>query len=245
MDWKIFTKAILDAELDNGTQPQILISLFKSAGYISRKEDGISEGTAKSWIAGTRHCKSSSYFPNNRLENPTGTFNFFRKRPNNKLKKLQEIFKECKTEDSPINCETDDLDIFCWSLVDQFLDLLKMQRIGTGGLQTSTNNPEMISNVNENKPDNEKIPSHENEIYPQYKNTGSHLSISRDYQICLCCKNWNNNTKLALKNISNEYGICKVLGQSTSGAENCICNKFTENYNRISLYDIYRKSHKI
>ena len=50
MTWDTFTKAIKDSELDSGTQAQILIKLFKRAGYINKKESDISETNAKKWI---------------------------------------------------------------------------------------------------------------------------------------------------------------------------------------------------
>ena len=129
MTLSTFTKAIEESELENGTQAQILISLFKSSGYISRTDDGISESTAKKWIDGTRNCKVSSYFPDNKLVNPEGAYKFFRRRPEDRLRKLQQIFRKEKDDNSPIDCETEDMDRFCWSLLNEFLDLLKFQRL--------------------------------------------------------------------------------------------------------------------
>lgn len=129
MTWSIFTNAIKESELGSGTPAQILIALFKRAGYCNKKEDGISEETAQSWISGKRNCKVYSYFPEGEISNPEEVYNFFRKRPEDKLEKLQEMFCEEKGVSDPVDCETKDMDRFCWSLVNQFLDLLGFQRL--------------------------------------------------------------------------------------------------------------------
>ncbi len=129
MTWGIFANAIKESGLESGTPAQILIALFKNAGYIPRTEDGISQSTAKKWIDGTRNCKASHYFPDNKLTNPEEAYKFFRRRPDNMVKNLQQIFRTEKDDDSPIDCETKDMDRFCWSLVNQFLDLLGFQRL--------------------------------------------------------------------------------------------------------------------
>ena len=77
MTWKTYTKAIHEAELESGTQDQILLKLFKRAGCINKKEDDISESTAKKWISGTRNCKVSTYFPARENVKTQALYNFF------------------------------------------------------------------------------------------------------------------------------------------------------------------------
>ncbi|HBV83382.1 MAG TPA: hypothetical protein DEB74_11465 [Lachnospiraceae bacterium] len=128
MTWKTYTKAIHEAELESGTQAQILIKLFKRAGCINKKEDDISESTAKKWISGTRNCKVSTYFPARENVKTQDLYNFFINRPPYKLVKLQEEIRSQKDDNSSVDCETKDRDRFCLSLVNQFLDLLGFER---------------------------------------------------------------------------------------------------------------------
>lgn len=125
MTWGIFTKAIEDVELEKGNQAQILCVLFARAG--SKRE--FTEQAAQSWIDGKRRCQPSRYFPEKTITNQKGAYDFFRRRPESKLKNLQQIFRQKKDVDSPIDCETEDMDRFCWSLVNQFLDFLGFQRL--------------------------------------------------------------------------------------------------------------------
>ena len=129
MTWKIYIDSIQEAELESGKPSQIIIALFKAAGYNNKKEDGISEAAADSWYSSRRKCKVYSYFPDGKLGRPEGVYKFFRNRPSDKLKELQNKFREKKDSSSPIDCETKDMDRFCWSLVNQFLDILEFQRL--------------------------------------------------------------------------------------------------------------------
>lgn len=105
---------------------KILLELFDQAGSAY----AISDSTAKSWLSGNRNCKASTHFPAGKID-ADSLFRYFRKRPDVKLKQLQQIFRtKANNElDSPIDTETDDLNVFCWSLVNQFLDLLGFQRV--------------------------------------------------------------------------------------------------------------------
>lgn len=123
-----FTKAIMDAELQCGTQENITLALIKRAGYINKKDDDISESTLKKWNNGGRKFNAHNYFPCRECVKIQEVNNFFRRRPEDRLKKLQQIFFEIIDEYSPIDCETQNMDIFCWSLVNQFLDLLGFER---------------------------------------------------------------------------------------------------------------------
>ena len=136
MTWGIFMSAMEEAELESGTQAQVLCNLFARAG--SKRE--FTEQTAQSWIDEKRHCQPSRYFSDKTITNPNGAYNFFRRRPESKLKNLQQIFRQKKDVDSPIDCETEDMDRFCWSLVNQFLDLLGFQRLELPGADISQEN---------------------------------------------------------------------------------------------------------
>ncbi len=244
MTLNTFTRAIEESELENGTQAQILISLFNSSGYIRKSEVGISESAAKKWIDGTRNCKASIYFPDNKLVNPEGAYKFFRSRPEGKLKKLQQIFIKVNDVDSPIDCETNDMDRFCWSVVNQFLDLLKFQRIDMPTLK-------IFSNINEEEIDG-NIDIEQSPIIfqkepllkenPQCINAGAQISIPQSCRVCFCCRNWNGDSKTLTGDIGDKYGECKALGKRVLASDGIGCDKFKENYNKITLYDIYRKN---
>lgn len=133
MTWKTFIDAIEKAELTKGTSPQIIIELFKAAGRMN----DFSEEAAKSWIRGTRNCQVSRYFPNGKIEHKNEAFKFFRGRPDKNLKELQKIFCEINDADSPIDLKTDNMDIFCLSLLNQFLDLLGFQRLNWDDISTN------------------------------------------------------------------------------------------------------------
>ncbi len=126
MTWKDFIAPIHESGISGDASYKILLGLFKRAGSI----DDVPEVTIKSWLSGNRNCKVSTYFPTGKIDTKN-LFRYFRNRPDSKLKQLQQIFRAGKNTDydSPINVETADLDTFCWSLVNQFLDLLKFERI--------------------------------------------------------------------------------------------------------------------
>ena len=140
MTWGTFAKAIRDAQIIKGALWSIIDDLFKAAGCTTE----LTEAAVKSWIYGRRNCYSITYFPNKVIDNKK-VFYFFRKRPEKKLQDLQKIFQEKADPDSPIDIKTHDLDVFCWSLVNQFLDLLEFQRVdipeSTPSAEGSENTP--------------------------------------------------------------------------------------------------------
>ena len=140
MTWKTFANSIKKSKLMDGNPARIVIALFESAGYISKKEDGLTEETVRKWFSDDNRCHGFNYFPNGNLENSQGTYKFFRNRPDSKLKNLQKIFRENKDNDSPIDCETKDMDRFCWSLVNQFLDKLGFPRLDMPALDMTLEN---------------------------------------------------------------------------------------------------------
>lgn len=135
MTWKDFISPICESKITSNTAQKTLLNLFKRA----EAENEISDATAKSWLYGKRNCKTSRYFSEGAV-NVEGLFSYFRSRPNNKIRQLQQIFRKNEDIDpnSPIDIKTEDLDIFCWSLVNQFLDLLGLQRVNMPCTDAST-----------------------------------------------------------------------------------------------------------
>ena len=125
MKWADFIGAIARTKFNNDSQPKILINLFTRAGSMAE----VYESTAKSWINGIRECKVSTYFPNGKIENEPEVFKFFKNRPINKLQQLQNEMRDVTDVYDAVNCLTDDMDLFCWSLVNQFLDILGFPRL--------------------------------------------------------------------------------------------------------------------
>ncbi len=123
--WKDYIHTIRDADLVKDSEPKIICHLFNKA----KCKYGCSESAAKRWLDGSRNCQANRYFPDNKLNDAQALFRFFRQRPESKLKKVQDVFKEMADTDSSIDIETDDMDSFCWSLVNQFVDLLGFQRL--------------------------------------------------------------------------------------------------------------------
>lgn len=121
---------MIDAKIASGSKAKILILLFSRAGYVTDQDHNISISAATCWINGSRPCRGLKYFPNNQLNDLIGIYRFFRYRQEDKLLALQQILSKKKDDYSPIDCETKDMDIFCWSLINQFLDLIELPRVG-------------------------------------------------------------------------------------------------------------------
>lgn len=126
MNWKDYIKSIQASGIVDGSLETIMTNLFDIAGCVYDP----SLEAVKSWLSGRRNCKGSTYFPKGTI-NAEAVFRYFRKRPPDRLHSLQAIFKNqiAPDADSPIDVKTKDLDLFCWSLVNQFLDLIKFERV--------------------------------------------------------------------------------------------------------------------
>lgn len=269
MTWGTFANSIKEAELVSGTPAQIIIALFKSAGYI-RKEEGLNEGTVNKWIAGERKCKVSSYFPDGELVNPEGAYKFFRNRPGDKLEELQKILRQKKDSDSPIDCETKNMDRFCWSLVNQFIDILGFQRLdipisaeplncesiggnikmGGGSDKNMSDIIGEIVTVNESKCSKnssaEQISTTSFEKNMNQKissdiNAVSEIAFPKDCKVCYCCKNWKGDTRINHEKIDEKYGECIVYGKWVRATEGNHCDRFRGNESTAFLYQIKRK----
>lgn len=121
MTWRIFARTISNTKFVNYSQWKIILCLFQEAGV--KKEEEPLEKTIRSWLEGRRNCNGARYFPSCKINNKK-VFQFFRKMPEETLKELQRNFKTTEDFNTPIDVNTDNLDQFCWSLVNQLLDLL-------------------------------------------------------------------------------------------------------------------------
>lgn len=135
MTWKDYIIPIRKSGISSDAAHKILRNIFKQAGNTY----DFSDETAKKWLSGERQCKASKYFPTGCVD-ATSLFRYFRNRPNDKLCQLQQLFREGESfnASSPIDVKTDNWDVFCWSLVNQFLDLLKFQRVDIPHTDIST-----------------------------------------------------------------------------------------------------------
>lgn len=124
MTWKTFIEPIHDILLESMSEATILTDIFIAAGR--QKEFDVS--SAYNWLSGRRKCKAIAYFPNG-IINYKEVFNYFKKRPKEKLQSLQGVFRKQKDESSPIDVHTNKVNLFCLSLVNQFLVLLGFQLI--------------------------------------------------------------------------------------------------------------------
>lgn len=133
MTWKDFIVPIRESGIFGDASYKILLELFEQAG----SKIDIPDVTAKSWLSGYRKCKASAHFPAGKIDTKS-LFRYFRNRPDGKLKQLQQMFRarENVALDSPIDVKTNNMDIFCWSLVNQFLDMLKFKRVNTPNIET-------------------------------------------------------------------------------------------------------------
>lgn len=126
MTWRIFARTICDSKFINCKQWEIIFFLFQAAGVKEGKKP--LEKTIRSWLENRRNCNGKHYFNGNKIDN-IKVFQFFRKIPEEKLWGIQNEFKKNIDASSPIDVNTDNLDLFCWSLLNQFLDLLGFLRV--------------------------------------------------------------------------------------------------------------------
>lgn len=124
MTWGIFADTIYSVGLlgQNQSKAKIIALLFSAAGTMAE----CNTTATQKWINGSRNCKSTKYFPDAKLNNPDGVYQFFRNHSLDKIQELQKKFREIGGADSSIivDTKTHDMDEFCWSLVNQFLEIL-------------------------------------------------------------------------------------------------------------------------
>jgi hypothetical protein len=115
-----FVSAIVDSKITESKEKTV-IDLFNHAG--SAKE--FTEETARSWLNGKRRCKTSRYFPHNKLNNENGFINYFKSRAKTLRKVLIEAFRLIEN-DNIVECDEDDEDKFYRSLMYQFMAILNI-----------------------------------------------------------------------------------------------------------------------
>lgn len=243
MTWKDFFNTIKDSGLfGNIPAKQIIVRLFKAAG--SMKE--FSEDTAQSWIDNKRNCKTSKYFPNGKLNNESDAIKFFKNHPKDKLKELQQLFGKAGC-DSPIDLKTNDMDIFCKSLVNQFLDFLGLERMDIENSTDSSSSSASVFDIPISCDHQEEVPQNtitesdsksnvntEADMFPREDfDISAQISIPEKYYVCLYCKKWKGNIHDARECKDGVYGKCLLFQQEVLSSNRKICNKFNPAYERI------------
>jgi len=121
MTFNEYIEAIASVENTTIKKAIIVVDIFKAAGRVRQFE----EDTANSWLSGERNCQIRRYFPEGKINNVEGLFKYFRNRTGAFLKSLQEAFRPINT-DKIVQCNIDDMDKFCRSLVNQFTAIFNL-----------------------------------------------------------------------------------------------------------------------
>lgn len=66
------------------------------------------------------------------------------------------------------------------------------------------------------------------------------IGVPKNCQICLCCKNWEGDTKAAYQNCNGVHGLCKLFNERVISS-NTKCDKFVPNYAQARKYDMNKK----
>ena len=207
MTWRIFTNAIRDAKITNDVPWRIINDLFMEAGCTEE----LAEPTVRTWLNGKRNCDSRRYFPNKQIDHKR-VFAFFKNRSEEKLQKLQKIFQEIEDTNSPIDVKTGDLDVFCWSLVNQFLDLLGFQRIDI---------PHTESNLLLDSRSTSEI-----EVSPKKKPSIRSTILPHSEDCCYRCIHWNGNRKTFGAYMTPTYGYCFKYDRAKQVSSAVACEDF-------------------
>ena len=114
-----YIKRILESKISNNkSRAKILIELFDAAK--SKKE--VSASSAYKWMGAIRNPGISTYFPEGKKDfDEDDVYKYFRNRTDAQVEDLRKAFRGC---DGGIVKYEDDPDVFCRSLVDQFLAIL-------------------------------------------------------------------------------------------------------------------------
>jgi len=121
-----YTSAIISTNFFIGGQTQLIIDLFEAAGASAY----VGDDAAKSWVNGSRRCKTRFYFPSDEIDD-SGFINFIQSRTATSWRTLQEAFQS-KGNDSQtsadyiVNYTTDNQKIFYWSLLNQFQRIFRL-----------------------------------------------------------------------------------------------------------------------
>lgn len=214
MKWKDFITPIQKSGITSDAAYKIVLDLFKQAGSIN----DISEAAAKSWLSGNRNCKASTHFPSGEV-NTVCLFHYFRNRPDGKLQQLQQTFQAGKEldADSPIDRETDNMDVFCWSLVNQFLDLIGFQRIGIPHTDTPLETSYSSHSISSTDISAKRKLSIRSTILPH-----------ADKFCCYYCKFWSGDRETIGAHLTSTYGPCLKYGGERKLSSDIACKDFKE-----------------
>ena len=223
MIWNDFIKPIRQAGISYDAAWKILSQLFKLAGCV----DDFSEATAKKWLYGTRNCKVNIYFPTGNVDSKM-VFRYFRNRNDSKLQQLQRIFQEqlSSNSDSLIDTKTADLDIFCWSLVKQFLDLLNLQLIeihlGDSSIVAPPLDSQEIGQPNGELVEGLEQPSIRSKLLPHSD------------KCCFYCIYWNGNKATVSAYRSATYATCLKYNRENQLSSTAVCKSYKSDQSLIN-----------
>lgn len=205
------------------SRPQIVIELFEEAGA---NHSPIPLETAKSWLKpegkSHRKCRTQDYFPDGKL-NEDRLINYLQSNIDTSWRKLQELFCPINKE-GIVNVNTDKAEVFYWSLLNQFKNILKLPlfesdiRNATDGTFSSPEDA-TCEDTSSNIIDAENI---------------TEIVISQEYKMCYYCENWKGNTWDSSKTFNGTYGRCIKYGKDVLSKSQINCNEFLPNYGRIA-----------
>ncbi len=238
MEWKDFIQPIQKSGITSDAAYKIVLDIFEQAG----SKDDISAAAAKSWLNGSRNCKASTYFPAGKADTAS-LFRYFRRRPDGKLRQLQQMFLSGKLleADSPIDVKTDDIEVFCWSLVNQFLDLLGLQRVDIPHTDTPAETP--VTETSQLHSQRSDIPKDEKQSQTQdapcssHSISGTDISSTRKHSIwstilphsddcCYHCVYWEGNRQTFGAYTTPTYGICLKYNRQEQLSSDLACKDY-------------------
>lgn len=117
-----YTGAIVSVATTKISKAKIVVEIFDAGKSFKI----VSEDTANRWLSGSRNCQIRRYFPDAKINNTEGIYKYFRNRKEAFLIDLKKTFRQINT-DKIVKCDTDDMDEFCWSIVNQFAALFDLQ----------------------------------------------------------------------------------------------------------------------
>ena len=120
MKFGSYINAIKNSGIINYTKPKIVKDIFNAAGSVEE----FSDSTAQKWIDGARTPKIKIYFPNEKIHY-SDFIRYFRSHTQYRWHQLQYEFSLISDE-SLVDCHTNNMEDFYQSLLKQFLLLLNL-----------------------------------------------------------------------------------------------------------------------
>lgn len=124
MTFREYIEALYSTGLFGKNKAKIGATLFDKAG----SSRSVSEEAVKTWMRGSRNCNIGMYFPNGIKEETKfiAHFKSVTKVPGS-WKKIQDAFRQMKQDEYfCIDLETEDPDVFFWSLLNQFQRIFRL-----------------------------------------------------------------------------------------------------------------------